>query len=147
LYRIKNGQISEDGIDISTIAVDATASSVLGKLPEEICSMIPENFRILHVESVIRQNLYQKFKDCQNDIWEDLRKFPKGSLKKCVPLKEQSKGRDTVEDLAKYLATPKLTFHGTSNRFVPSIVRYGFLAPGAKHPETHVPLPVRCGST
>jgi len=139
--------ISEKGIDISSIQGDATASSVLGKLPEEICALIPQQFRILHVESVLRQDLHSKFLACQKKIREDLRTKSKASLAKCVPQDIRLRRKETLEGYADYLATPQLTFHGTSNRFVPSIVRYGFLKPGDLNPATKERLPVRCGST
>lgn len=148
MHSLKNNNVSEKGIDLSSLAVDYTASSILNKLPDEICAMIPEQFRVLHVESVLRNDLYHKFKDCQERMYNLLATQPRNLLKKCVPPGQlEGHDRDTQASMAKYLTTPKMTFHGTSNRFVPSIVRNGFLAPGTKHPETHQPLPVRCGST
>jgi len=110
--------------------------------------MIPENLRVLHVESVLRNDLYSKFLVRQEQMFQDLKTKSYSSLRKCVPKDQQEgHGRDTPETLARHLTAPKMTFHGTSTRFVPSIIRHGFLAPGAKHPETHQTLPVRCGST
>lgn len=138
--------VPSSGMDLSTIAADVRASTVLEMLPDEICAMIPEDFRVLHVESVIRADLYSKFLETQASMFEHLKTQSLGALRKCIPTKQRS-GRETAETMASYLVTPRMTFHGTSNQFVPSIVRHGFLAPGAKHPETHELLPVRCGST
>lgn len=146
--RLKNHSISDRGVDISTLTADATASSVLGRHPEEICALIPSQFRILHVESVLRADLLAKFRIRQSDMTEHLSRLSSTALSKCIPPSNLERhGRNSIDAMVNYLTTPKMTFHGTSNRFVPSIVRHGFLAPGAKHPETHQPLPVRCGST
>ncbi|OBT70445.1 hypothetical protein VE03_00038 [Pseudogymnoascus sp. 23342-1-I1] len=144
--KFKNDLVSREGIDLSSITIDRKASDVLGKLPDETCSLVPPSFRILHVESVLRDNLYSKFLACQNEIREQLMALPRYQLQSCIP-KDQSTRRDTVEELVEQVVAPKLTFHGTSNRFVPSIVQNGFLAPGAINPTTGEALPVRCGST
>ena len=52
-----------------------------------------------------------------------------------------------MQEAIDYLTSPHLTYHGTLRRHVASIVRYGLLKPGDRHPETGVELPVRCGST
>lgn len=49
--------------------------------------------------------------------------------------------------MVEYLVSPHLTFHGTSNEYVPSIFRNGFLKPGAKNSETREEHAVHCGST
>lgn len=133
-------------MDLSSITIDRKASDVLGKLPDEICSLIPPSFRILHVESVLRHNLYSKFLACQNEIRDQLTALPRHALQSLIT-KDHITRRDTIEELVENIVAPKLTFHGTSNRFVPSIVQNGFLAPGAINPQTGEPLPVRCGST
>ncbi|OBT56061.1 hypothetical protein VE04_04199 [Pseudogymnoascus sp. 24MN13] len=144
--KFKNDLVSGEGIDLSSITIDRKASDVLGKLPDEICALVPPFFRILHVESVLRDNLYSKFIACQNEIRDQLTALPRHELMACIT-KDQSTRRDTVEELVEHITAPKLTFHGTSNRFVPSIVQNGFLAPGAINPTTGEALPVRCGST
>lgn len=98
------------------------------------------------MESVIRNNLYSKFLACQKEIRDELMALPRHAIQACIP-KNQSTWRDTIEELVEQVAAPKLTFHGTSNRFLPSIVQNGFLAPGAINPQTGEALPVRCGST
>ncbi|KFX97827.1 hypothetical protein V490_02604 [Pseudogymnoascus sp. VKM F-3557] len=144
--KFKNDLVPGEGMDLSSITIDRKASDVLGKLPDEICSLVPPFFRILHVESVLRDNLYSKFLACQQEIRDQLTSLPRNELKACIA-RDQSTRRDTIEELVEHVATPKLTFHGTSNSFVPSIVQNGFLAPGAVHPQTGEALPVRCGST
>lgn len=133
-------------MDLSSFTADRRASDVLGKSPDEICSLVPSMFRILHVESVLRDNLYSKFLARQKEIRDELTALPRRELQACV-IKNKGTSRHTLEELAEHIVTPKLTFHGTSNRFVPSIVQNGFLAPGAVNPQTGEPLPVRCGST
>ncbi|KFY63038.1 hypothetical protein V496_04257 [Pseudogymnoascus sp. VKM F-4515 (FW-2607)] len=144
--KYKNDIVLREGVDLSSITVDRKASDVLGKLPDEICSLIPPYFRILHVESVLRNDLYSKFAACQNEIRNELMALPRNELQACIT-KNQSIRRGQAEELVEHIVAPKLTFHGTSNRFVPSIVQHGFLAPGAINPTTGKALPVRCGST
>ncbi|KFY41468.1 hypothetical protein V494_02980 [Pseudogymnoascus sp. VKM F-4513 (FW-928)] len=144
--KFKNDLVPSEGVDLSSLAIDRKASDVIGLLPDDIGALIPSVFRVLHVESILRDNLYSKFLACQQEIREDLTGLPRHELLACIPKDHKTK-RDTIEELVEHLVVPKVTFHGTSNRFVPSIVQNGLLDPGAIHPKTGEELPVRCGST
>ena len=69
------------GIDLFTIQGHNLANSIFGKTPEEICAEIPESFRILHVESVMRSDLTSRFNKAQVRIKDDMEKFPLSILK------------------------------------------------------------------
>jgi hypothetical protein len=144
--RLKNGHVPLPGINLSTIQENATAAQILGKSPETICEKIPSQFRVLHVESVIRKDLYRRFLETQDVLRRRFQKLDIGGLAKCVPI-DKRRHHATKDELIDHLLTPKLTFHGTSNRFVPSIVRAGFLNPGDKNQLTGYTHGVRCGST
>lgn len=49
------------GIDPKSIQGHDLAKSIVGKTPEDVCAKIPEIFRILHIESVVRSDLAAKF--------------------------------------------------------------------------------------
>ena len=131
------------GIDPSSIQGHGLANAILGKTPEEICAKIPETFRILHIESVIRSDLVSGFLRRQAVIRKDLEKLPlnilKGSVKREVRL---GMGRrvNEPETLIEHLVTPDLTFHCTREDLIPSIVRQGFLKPEDEKD-------IRCGAT
>ncbi|KIK68260.1 hypothetical protein GYMLUDRAFT_35639 [Collybiopsis luxurians FD-317 M1] len=128
-------------------SVTNTAKDFLHLTPKQICDEILSDYRILHVESILRNDLSQRFKSYRDHLREKLMTRPLGELQKCVPPEHRRVRGDNVEDLADYIVKPKLTFHGTRADLVPSIVQYGFLKPGSTHPGTGFPLPVRCGST
>lgn len=50
------------------------ANSITGKTPEDVCAKIPEIFRILHIESVVRSDLAAKLFRRQAEIRDDLGK-------------------------------------------------------------------------
>jgi hypothetical protein len=54
---------------------------------------------------------------------------------------------DSIAGLAHQLSLPVVTFHGAPRTVVQSIVRYGFLLPGAEIGRSGIKLGVRCGST
>jgi hypothetical protein len=146
--KFKNDGISKFGIDLSTVREDRTASSILGKSIQDICQEIPDDFRVLHVESIIRNDLYRNFLKRQNSIRESLQKLSMGELRKAVPSARANNHHALKSDeLAELLVTPKLTYHGTQNSSVPSIVKHGFLAPHMVNPGTGQRLGVRCGRT
>jgi hypothetical protein len=64
-----------------------------------------------------------------------LQKLSSTQLMRCVPA--TVRGR-RVEEMATHLATPQLTFHGASNRFVSSTVKHGFIDLDDMNPETVV---------
>lgn len=130
------------GIDPKSIQGHDLANSIIGKSPEDVCAKIPEIFRILHIESVIRSDLAARFFRRQARIRDDLGKLHlnilKGSVKRETRL-EMGKRANEAQTLIDHLVSPDLTFHCTRENLVPSIVRQGFLKPEEKN--------VRCGST
>ena len=131
------------GIDASTIQGHGLANSILGKTPEEICAKIPEKFRILHIESVIRSDLTSKFLRFQVNVKIDLEKLPLNILKGCVKhetRQELGKRANEKPTLIDILLTPELSFHCTRADLIPSIVQQGFLKPVREND-------IRCGST
>ncbi|KAI1142288.1 hypothetical protein F5Y05DRAFT_370353 [Hypoxylon sp. FL0543] len=126
------------------LTISDVAKHYLQETPQEICSRIPSNYRILHVEEVIRVDLASRFHEKQAQMKAKLMKQPHGALLKCVPPAQQSKRKEV---LIEHLVTPKVTFHGTARQFVPSIVRYGFLKPGKRNPGTNEVHSIRCGAT
>ncbi|KAI2469375.1 ADP-ribosylation [Annulohypoxylon bovei var. microspora] len=117
----------------------------LQETPQEVCSRIPSNYRILHVEEVLRVDLIRRFHEKQKEMRRKLLKLPYAELRKHVPPILKSIGRKDV--WVDHLVQPRLTFHGTARQFVPSIVRHGFFQPGKKKPGTDEAHDVRCGST
>ncbi|KAI9717086.1 MAG: hypothetical protein M1812_005021 [Candelaria pacifica] len=139
---------NEHGVDLDTVT--DTAHHWLGKTPKQICAKKLEGYRIVHVESIMRSDLSQRFRIRQNRMREELLEKHVDRLKTFVPKdRRRDKGRSVVqkEQLVDYLITPRLTFHGTTRERIPSIVKHGFLKPGDKHPATDQVLPVRCGNT
>ena len=128
------------GIDPKSIQGHDLANSIIGKAPEDVCAKIPEIFRILHIESVVRSDLAAKFFRRQARIRDDLEKLHfnilKGSVKREIRL---GKRANEPQKLINHLVNPDLTFHCTRIDLVPSIIRQGFLKPDEKN--------VRCGST
>lgn len=122
-----------------------TTFQLLGKTPAEIIRKIPPEFRALHVEEVLRQDLLQAFQQYQKRLRHQLSGRPKSYLRRYVP--HQIAHHNRVEDMVEHIVKPHLTWHGTQRQFVPSIVRYGFLKPGTFNPTTESQLKVRCGST
>lgn len=140
----------DGGIDLSTIQGHESVTSLLGKTPEEICAGLPEYFRVLHIESVIRGDLYKDFLFQQREIREQLLEYPLSHLRKSAPidLRHSLRNRaDEKELTVDNLVTPHLTFHGTRRDLVSSIVRHGFLLPGDTIPFSNEKNQVRCGST
>ncbi|KAI0840903.1 hypothetical protein F5Y06DRAFT_262021 [Hypoxylon sp. FL0890] len=126
------------------LTISDVAKLYLQETPQEICSRIPSNYRILHVEEVIRFDLAREFHVKQEEMRAKLTKQPYGALLRGVPPAQQSRRKEV---LVEHLVTPKVTFHGTARQFVPSIVRYGFLKPGKRNPGTNEVHNIRCGAT
>lgn len=122
-----------------------TAFELLGKTPAEIIRKIPPQFRALHVEEVLRQDLLQAFQRYQTRLRHQLSSRPASYLRRYVPHHIARNNR--AEDMVEHIVKPHQTWHGTQRQFVPSIVRYGFLQPGAFNPTTKSGHEVRCGST
>ncbi|KAL8832189.1 MAG: hypothetical protein Q9191_000405 [Dirinaria sp. TL-2023a] len=137
-------------ISLKAFTGDVTVNSILGSTPEEICADLPTEFRVLHVENVLRNDLVRRFYDRQDVVRQQLHEFSVQDLKTCMlpAIKTKMHGKSQrKEDLITYLVTPQVTFHGTRRDFVPSIVRQGFLMPGANDFLTGKTHGTRCGST
>ncbi|KAJ4489940.1 hypothetical protein J3R30DRAFT_3278078 [Lentinula aciculospora] len=144
-YQALSRADSPHNFDLDSVA--NTAQDFLGLTPTQICNDILPEYRVVHVESIIRKDLSQRFSDFQDQLRSKLMQRPLAELRKFVPPDQRHVGASHREDFVEYIVKPKLTFHGTRPDLVPSIVRYGFLKPGSMHPQTGTPLPVRCGST
>ncbi len=131
------------GIEAASVQGHELANTILSKTPEEVCAEIPEQFRILHIESVIRSDRVAKYLACQSKIRNDLEKLPlnilRGSLKRETRM-ELGKRTNEQDTLIDHLITPELTFHCTREDLISSIVRQGFLMP-------ELEKDIRCGAT
>ncbi|KAJ3754860.1 hypothetical protein EV360DRAFT_73355 [Lentinula raphanica] len=136
---------SSDNFDAES--VPDTAQDFLGVTPAQICDDILPDYRVVHVESIIRKDLSRRFLEFRDQLRSKLLERPLAELRKFVPPDQQHVRAGLKEDFVDYIIKPQLTFHGTRPDLVPSIVQYGFLKPGSIHPDTGSPLPVRCGST
>ncbi|RFU77823.1 hypothetical protein TARUN_4407 [Trichoderma arundinaceum] len=118
------------GLDVSTIR--DTASFLLGMTPEQIAGQIPKVWRIIHMESIIREDLLKRFTRYQTRLREFLPNQP--NLRKKLPPHSSLDGRYrstlSMEDVVEDMVKPRVTFHGTSLRSVRSIIRNGLLLPG-----------------
>jgi hypothetical protein len=132
------------GVDLTSIK--DTAHYILGKTPEQICAKLPDRVRVLHVESVLRNDLVERFFTCRAEMRQRLRTRPNGELSRSIPHDAQNQMKNH-EEMVDYLTTPRLTFHGTGRNVIHSIVRYGFTKPGGRIGDTEDKLSVRCGST
>ena len=106
---------------------------ILGKTPEEICALVPSEFKVLHIEKVVRRDLTRDFNSQTHQIRAQLSSFSSAHLRKTIPIKQRSR-LDTKNEMIDHLLTPHLTFHGTQRHIIPSIVRNGFLLPGDLNP-------------
>ncbi|KAI4870019.1 ADP-ribosylation [Hypoxylon rubiginosum] len=115
----------------------------LQETPQQICSRIPSKYRILHVEEVLRNDLYRRFSSKREEMETELLGQSYTALRACVPARLHGRKEELVEHLLK----PQVTFHGTARHLVPSIVRYGFLQPGMENPDSGQAHEVRHGAT
>ncbi|KAK8044908.1 hypothetical protein PG993_004932 [Apiospora rasikravindrae] len=122
-----------------------TAFELLRKTPADIILKIPSQFRVLHVEEVLRQDLLHAFQKRQERLRHELSGRSATYLRRYVPHSVARGSR--IEDMVEHIVKPHQTWHGTQRQFVPSIVRYGFFKPGQVNPATKAEHEVRCGST
>ena len=135
---------AETSHDLDLLHIDNLdlVRSALDKTPAQVCEHIPEAFRVLRLESVIRSELLQAFLQLQEDVRRDLIEVDIEELRNVVPpdlRREAGKRNNERQTLIDELVRPRLTFHGTRKDLVPLIVREGFRVP--------TPEGVRCGST
>jgi hypothetical protein len=141
-------EVLDNPVGVDLASIKDTAHYILGKTPEQICAKLPEKIRVLHVESVLRSDLVDRFFECRARMRQRLRTRPKAELLRCIARNALTdKEKEDKEEMVKWLTTPRLTFHGTGRNFIHSIVRYGFAKPGGKIGDTGTELTVRCGST
>ncbi|KAJ6257851.1 hypothetical protein Dda_7640 [Drechslerella dactyloides] len=148
---------SQLGVDPTSYSTPAAVQALLGNSIADICALLPREYRILHVENVIKPSLYAAFHAVQQNIRTRLLTLPTSQLRQCVPAHKRPPAstatssiladRRAREALADVLVTPKCTFHGTQRHAIANIIRHGFLRPGDTDPSTDTPLGVRCGST
>ena len=119
---------------------------LLGKTAEQICALVPSEFKVLHIEKVIRRDLTRDFQSQSLRIHDQLNEFSVTHLRKTIPVKDRFrlKSKDAMID---HLLQPHLTFHGTQRHVIPSIVRNGFLLPGDLNPLSNTEHGIRCGNT
>ncbi|KAI1105845.1 ADP-ribosylation [Jackrogersella minutella] len=129
----------------STMTISNLSSYYLQETPQEICSRISSDFRILHVEEVLRDDLARRFQEKQEEMRIMLLKEDYDTLRECVPSGQQYVRRKTV--LVEHLVKPRVAFHGTDREYMSSIVRYGLLQPGKRNPGTNEVHETRCGAT
>ncbi|KAF5000089.1 hypothetical protein FGRMN_2023 [Fusarium graminum] len=119
------------GLDASTI--QDTAYAILGKTPEELVAEIPSEWRVIHMESVLRPDLVRRFYSYQEMLRSKLEKS-RSKLGNMLSPHSRLEGRvrSTIsrQDIIDDMLTPRVTYHGTHLSSVASIVRHGFKMPG-----------------
>ncbi|KAM0470769.1 hypothetical protein ACHAP7_009352 [Fusarium lateritium] len=119
------------GLDVSTI--QDTAYSILGKTPQELVSEIPKEWRVIHVESVLRPDFVKRFCSYQEMLRGNLQN-PDTPLRDRLSPHSKLSGRIrshlSQEDVIEDMVTPRVTYHGTYINSAASIVRHGFKLPG-----------------
>jgi hypothetical protein len=140
--------IYENPYGASLDSIDNSGDLILGSSIKDICEQFPDEYRILHVEPVFRDNLVNRFRQRQNEMLEDMKKLSFAQLRQCVSWQKirANDSRNNKDDLAAELCKPVVTFHGTSRYVVSSIVRHGFVKPGDKIGEGKE-LEIRCGAS
>ena len=135
---IQNLYWNDRGADLDT--VDTSGEALLGRSIKKICEQIPEGFRILHVEYVLRQDLASRFLKRQGEMIEEVREMSYQRLRECVDpsLIPHRSSLDNKKDLAREICKTRVSFHGTKLHDVRSIVRWGFVKPGEKAGENTV---------
>ncbi|KAM5342837.1 hypothetical protein ACJ41O_013803 [Fusarium nematophilum] len=119
------------GLDVSTI--QDTASEILGKTPEELVADIPKEWRVIHMESILRPDLVKRFWTYKRSLEEAL-EAENVRLRDRLPPHSNLGGRVRAQlshkDIIDDMVSPRVTYHGTPLGSVASIVRYGFKKPG-----------------
>jgi hypothetical protein len=147
---VDNVLFQDENMDIPEWLHDSP-DHILGVSVKQICEKVAprdSQLQVLHCEKIMRTDLRSNFYKTQTDLRESLDRQSLNHLSQVVPPEfRRSHGKGGKEEMVSYLAKPKLTFHGTRSSAIPSIVRYGFLKPGSKHPSTGEEIGVRCGNT
>ncbi|KAF9770691.1 hypothetical protein IL306_011706 [Fusarium sp. DS 682] len=119
------------GLDVSTI--QDTAYNILQKTPEELTAGIPKQWRVIHMESVLRHDLVQRFWNYQKTLQAKIEWCKTRLRDRLAPhskLDGQVRAQLSKEVIIQDMITPRVTFHGTPLQSVGSIVRHGFKMPG-----------------
>lgn len=120
------------GLDVSSI--DDSSRDLLGMPIHDIVADIPDEFRIIHVESVVRGDLLHRFNEFRRSLAEILNTEDAKSLWNKLPFNSHLRQRNHTglrrEDIVADMLTPRVVFHGTPLQNVGSIVRSGFLHHG-----------------
>lgn len=118
------------GLDVSTIR--DTASFLLGMTPAQIAEQIPQTWRIIHMESIMREDLLKRFTRYREHLREFLQYQPdlRTKLPPLSALQKRYLSGIPMDDILDDMVKPRVTFHGTNLRAVRSIIRNGFLLPG-----------------
>jgi hypothetical protein len=70
---------------VNLTSIKDTAHYILGKTPEQVCAKLPKQARVLHVESVLRNDLVGRFFNCRAAMRRRLRARPKAELAHSIP--------------------------------------------------------------
>ena len=132
------------GLDLSSVR--NSSADTLEKTPSDICSLLNEEVRVLHVESIRRGDLTSRFCQYQAALRKRLESRSERELVKCVPY-EKFGYKPAKDQMLDYLITPRLTFHGTLRHLVGSIVQHGFVKPGHQIGSSGEAVQTRCGNT
>lgn len=133
---------------VNLLTVNDTAQFLLGQSITDILKDLPAQLRVLHVEAVFRDDLVAKFTRKRNEMREHFMTLKASQLRQCINKKQlRQNGKDSVEDMADILSTPKVTFHGAPRHVMQSIVRYGFVVPGQKIGDTDMENKMACGAS
>lgn len=134
------------GADLDSI--DNSGDDILGTSIKEVCAQFSDEYRILHVEPVFRNNFVEASKKQQHTMYKQMCRRPFSELRKCVARDKigEDSPQNTQQGLAAELCKPVVTFHGTSSHVVSSIVRHGFIKPGDKVGSKGKPLEIKSGS-
>lgn len=113
----------------SILSVRDNAEQILQMSREKICETIPQSWRILNVESVLRDDLAARFLYHRLRMRHRLCAQPTSALRAMVG-KCRRTNRIGQEDLLDEILRPNVTFHGTPHQNVASIVKFVFKLPG-----------------
>ncbi|KAF4978189.1 hypothetical protein FZEAL_5385 [Fusarium zealandicum] len=119
------------GLDVSTI--QDTASHILGKTPAELVADIPKEWRVIHMESVLRPDLLRRYWNYKDTLSAELEADETRLRDRLSPhskLDGRVRARLSRDSILEDMVTPRITYHGTPLKSVSSIVRYGFKMPG-----------------
>ena len=134
---------------VNLLTLHDPARHILTEPVAKICSRLSQDLRILHVEPVYRDDLVCRFFEEKGRIYEQLLSAPYEVLRQAVSVEKIPRGSsdDNHLGLANELCQPKTTFHGARRRVIKSIVRYGFIVPGAMIGDSDQTLNVQRGAS